>query len=205
MLISVIISTYNRPEALVAVLNGMIRQSDRNFEIVIADDGSDETTGDAVHAFITELRVPIQRIWQPHRGFRLAAVRNRAIAKSSGEYFVFLDGDCVPRPDFIARHRQLAERGHFVFGQRILLSSEFTDYVLDNNIDISKISFPALALARMRGPREPRDPRACVAVGPAAQARRLRLETPARLQLRCLARGPCGRGRIRRRLRGMGP
>ncbi|MFN0264189.1 glycosyltransferase family 2 protein [Tepidamorphus sp. 3E244] len=151
MLISVIISTYNRPDALNAVLRGMLRQTDRDFEVLVADDGSDEITGDAIHAFIGQLPVKIQRVWQPDRGFRLAAMRNRAIAKASGNYFIFLDGDCVPRADFVARHRALSEPGHYVFGQRILLSKSYSERILNDNIDISGLSFPQLAFARMRG------------------------------------------------------
>ena len=151
MLISVIIATYNRPDALVAVLNGLRRQTDREFEILIADDGSDVKTSNAIHSMHGKLGVPIQRIWQPDRGFRAAAIRNRAIAKAQGEYIIFLDGDCVPRPEFIARHRKLAEPGHYVFGQRALLSEQYTDHVLKTQIDLSAKSIPSLIASRLRG------------------------------------------------------
>ena len=151
MLISVIIATYDRPKALVAVLNGLRRQTDTDFEILIADDGSDSKTSDAIHPMHGKLGVPIQRIWQPHRDFRAAAIRNRAIWQARGEYVVFLDGDCVPRPEFIARHRKLAEPGYFVFGQRALLSEEYTRHILTNHIDLSAKSIPSLIASRMRG------------------------------------------------------
>ncbi|MCC0016803.1 MAG: glycosyltransferase family 2 protein [Rhodobiaceae bacterium] len=151
MLISVVISTYNRPDALTAVLNGMRRQTDRNFEILIADDGSDEATGETIHRLQGRIGVPMRRIWHPDRGYRLAAIRNRALAAARGDYLVFLDGDCVPRPGFVAAHRRLAEPGRYVFGNRILLSREFTHKVLQDRIDLSALNALSFAAGRMKG------------------------------------------------------
>jgi glycosyltransferase involved in cell wall biosynthesis len=136
MLISVIVTTYNRPDALSAVIRALLDQTDPDFEVIVADDGSGQPTRDALAAFRNAARSRgLKRLvhaWQPDDGFRASAARNLGVFASKGEYLVFLDGDCVPRPDFIARHRLLAERGFMVSGSRVLLSEEFTQSVLSS-------------------------------------------------------------------------
>ena len=133
-LISVIITTYNRETALGAVLRALECQSDRAFEIIIADDGSGDATRELVARQATRFDRPLRHVWQEDRGFRAAEVRNRGILASSGDYCVFLDGDCIPRPGFIAVHRRLAEPGWFVTGNRVLMAREFTEQVLVQSI-----------------------------------------------------------------------
>ncbi len=95
--ISLIVSTYNRPDALDAALRALSRQSDKNFEIVVADDGSGPQTSDVIQAWTRKVGVPLRHVWQEDSGFRLAEIRNRAILASAGDYVVFLDGDCLAR------------------------------------------------------------------------------------------------------------
>jgi len=136
-LVSVVITTYNRSDALLAVLSGLARQTDTNFEVLIADDGSRIEHQTAV------LNAPVAKIlrathiWHPDVGFTASRIRNRGVAASKGEYIVLLDGDCVPEVDFIAQHKKLAQTGCFVNGSRVLLSSEFTTQVLDGGRQIS--------------------------------------------------------------------
>ena len=134
-LISVIVSTYNREDALEVVLRALSRQSDRNFEIVVADDGSGPATARVVRDWAARNPVPIKHVWHDDRGFRLAEIRNRGIRASSGAYIVFLDGDCIARRDFVAKHRRLAEPRWFVTGTRILLSRELTDRILHEGLE----------------------------------------------------------------------
>jgi glycosyltransferase involved in cell wall biosynthesis len=129
-LISVILSTYRNESALDASLRGFARQTDRNFEIIVADDGSGPATRDLVAQWAARLVVPLKHVWQEDRGFRLAEIRNRAIFACRGNYCIFLDGDCIVRSDFVASHRRLAERGWFVTGNRVLLSSDLTAAIL---------------------------------------------------------------------------
>lgn len=141
MLISVIVTTYNRPDALSAVIRALLAQSDTNFEVVIADDGSKETTRDAIRSFRNAERTDgLKRLvhaWQPDDGFRASAARNLGVFASQGEYLVFLDGDCIPRPEFITRHRMLAERGFMVSGSRVLLSEDLTKCILTQPQEIA--------------------------------------------------------------------
>lgn len=129
-LISVIVTTYNREDALEAVLSALSRQSDREFEVVVADDGSRPATAALIERWKGRLGVPLSHVWQADRGFRAAEIRNRALLAARGDYCVFLDGDCIARTDFVATHRRLAERGWFVTGNRVLLSRELTAAVL---------------------------------------------------------------------------
>jgi glycosyltransferase involved in cell wall biosynthesis len=133
-LVSVIVTTYNREDALGAVLSALSRQSDRGFEVVIADDGSGPTTAALAERWRLRLGVPLSYVWQVDRGFRAAAIRNRAILACRGDYCIFLDGDCIVRPDFIAAHRRLAEQGWFVTGNRVLLSEALTAVVLRDDL-----------------------------------------------------------------------
>jgi glycosyltransferase involved in cell wall biosynthesis len=134
MLISVVVTTYNRPDALALVLRGLLAQTDPNFEVIIADDGSNAATREMISALRREARNPgLRRLvhaWQPDHGFRASAARNLGVHAAHGEYLVFLDGDCVPRPHFVARHRMLAEAGFMVSGSRVLLSEAFTKQAL---------------------------------------------------------------------------
>jgi len=134
-LISVIVTTHERPDALDAVLRSLARQSDRDFEIVVADDGSGPQTAQTIAAWKSRTAIPIRHVGHEHRGFRAGEIRNRAIAASRGRYCIFLDGDCIARPDFIARHRALAERGWFVTGNRILMSQQLTVRVLAEGLE----------------------------------------------------------------------
>ena len=97
-LISVIVATYNREDALAAVLRSLSRQTDRDFELLVADDGSGTATARVITEWAARLPVPLKHVWHPDRGFRLAEIRNRAIRASEGSYCVFLDGDCIARP-----------------------------------------------------------------------------------------------------------
>lgn len=133
-LISVIVTTYNREDALEAVLSALSRQTDRKFEVVVADDGSRPTTAALIERWKGRLGVPLSHVWHADRGFRAAEIRNRALLAARGDYCVFLDGDCIARADFVATHRRLAERGWFVTGNRVLLSRELTAAVLREGV-----------------------------------------------------------------------
>jgi glycosyltransferase involved in cell wall biosynthesis len=150
-LISVIVTTYNRPDALEAVLRGLARQTDSGFEVVIADDGSGPETAQLIKDHAGTSGLAITHAWQPDQGFRAAECRNRAILRSRGAYCIFLDGDCIPRRDFIARHRELAEPGWFVTGNRILLSLSLSERILRDSIDADRWGIAPLLRERLAG------------------------------------------------------
>jgi glycosyltransferase involved in cell wall biosynthesis len=150
-LISVIVTTYNREDALDAVLSALSRQSDRGFEVVIADDGSRPMTAAVVEHWRTRLGVQLSHVWQLNCGFRAAEIRNRAILACRGDYCIFLDGDCIVPPDFVATHRKLAEPGWFVTGNRVLLSAALTEAVLREHLQPETWGASAWIGQRLRG------------------------------------------------------
>ena len=150
-LISVIVATYNREDALDAVLRSLAGQTDKDFEIIVADDGSTAKTAAVVDAHRAKARIQLQRVWQEDKGFRLAEIRNRAILAARGDYCIFLDGDCIARPDFIASHRRLAEPGWLVSGNRVLLSRELSERVLKDRLAAETWGFGTWFAERCRG------------------------------------------------------
>lgn len=140
-LISVIVTTYNRPDALRVVINALSRQDYPNFEIIVADDGSTSDTKDLVAQFADTVSVPVKHAWHEDRGFRAATARNNAVRQSCGEYLLFLDGDCIPRKNWISAHWKLAAPNSFIAGNRILISEEFTKTVLTDNLDLTSLGF----------------------------------------------------------------
>jgi len=129
-MISILLATYNWPQALKLCLESLVTQTDQHFEIIIADDGSTESTKQVIEMFKASYPIPITHLWQEDQGFRKTKILNQAIAAAHGDYLVFLDGDCIVQPDFVARHRALAQKGYLVTGSRILLNENLTQELL---------------------------------------------------------------------------
>src|SRR5687767_12985624 len=137
---AVILTTYNRPDALQAALDGFEAQDSEDFGIVVADDGSTGETRALVESHARRSRVSVRHVWQEDRGFRAGAARNRALAATQAAYVIFVDGDCVPPTFFVRRHLELAESGFFLAGNRILLGEALTRRVLDAHVPIHRWS-----------------------------------------------------------------
>ena len=151
MKLAVIITTYNRPDALQAVLEGYAAQSDLAFELIVADDGSTRDTAAVVQRFAEVVRFPVSHVWQEDDGFRAAAIRNKALVRTTAEYVIFTDGDCIPSRTFVHQHRRLAEPGWFLSGNRVLLSPQFSQRVLAQHLLIYQWSWADWVRARGRG------------------------------------------------------
>ena len=123
-------ATYNWPKALKLCLESLGTQTDLDFEIIIADDGSTNETKQVIDLIKANFPVAITHLWQEDQGFRKTRILNQAIAAARGDYLVFLDGDCIVQPDFITRHRELAQVGHLVTGSRVLLNQVLTTSLL---------------------------------------------------------------------------
>ncbi|CAI2719216.1 glycosyltransferase family 2 protein [Nitrospina watsonii] len=149
--ISIILSTYNRPDALERVLSSLEGQRCRDFEVVVADDGSTEATRALVETFQQRNTLVLKHAWHEDKGFRAAAIRNKAVVASSGEYLVFLDGDCMAFPDFVERSLQLREAGYFVAGNRVLLDESITQQTLNHKLPLHRWGFMKWLAARLRG------------------------------------------------------
>lgn len=129
--ISLIIATYNWPEALRLCLNSILRQTILPSEIIIADDGSDERTAKLIHDFAQKTSIPILHEWHEDKGFRKTIVLNRAILKASTPYIIQIDGDIVASSHFIEDHIRMAEQGCFIRGTRANLNAKTTISILD--------------------------------------------------------------------------
>ncbi len=139
-LISVIITTYNWENALEACLYSLFAQEDLGFEIIIADDGSNNATTQLINQLNKQSPVPLKHCFHEDKGFRAGTIRNKAVSISSGDYLVFIDGDCIVFPYFIKRHRHLSQKGYFVPGNRVLLSQIFSQMVLKDQLALHKQS-----------------------------------------------------------------
>jgi glycosyltransferase involved in cell wall biosynthesis len=126
MQISVIMTTYNRPDALARVFSGLHQQTLPPYEVLIADDGSAPETAALVKKLADTVPFPVRHVWHADKGFRAAAIRNKAIRRSTGDYLVLLDGDCIPDRHFIADHCRLARQGFFFQGKRVLVQKQRT-------------------------------------------------------------------------------
>ena len=151
MKISVVVTTYNRPQALSLVLRALLAQHLPPFEILVADDGSTEDTRQTIRQMASQSDVPVRHLWQTDAGFRAAAARNLAVAAAQGELIVFLDGDCIPRPDFLAQHARLAQAGWFVAGSRLLLTKTLTELVQTQQSPIHQWGLWTWWVQRLKG------------------------------------------------------
>ena len=133
MRLSLIITTYNRPDPLLLVLKSIENQTITPKEVIIADDGSTYKTQDIITRFQQDSELNIVHSWQEDIGFRVAKSRNKAILKSIGDYIILVDGDMILHPKFIEDHTSQAQLGYFIQGSRVLLSKEETKRALKEN------------------------------------------------------------------------
>jgi len=125
--LAVVISTYNQPDFLRLTLEGYRQQTDTDFCIYIADDGSSSETKQLVQTIQADFPVPIHHLWQADDGFRKARIHNRVISKISESHTLLTDGDCIPLPGLVAAHRRFAGNDYFISGSRVLLSRPCTE------------------------------------------------------------------------------
>ena len=134
MEISVIFSTYNSEEWLEKVILGFSVQTFRNFEIIIADDGSREATKNLIDKLRTEIDIPIIHVWQEDNGFQKSQILNKAILASTSDYLIFTDGDCIPRKDFVEVHDKFREKGYFLSGGYFKLPMDISKLISKDDI-----------------------------------------------------------------------
>lgn len=134
MKLSLIITTYNSEDWLQKVLVGYSIQTEQDFEVVIADDGSNEKTKEVIDSFKNVFKYPIIHVWQEDQGFQKCKILNKAILKTTSDYLLFTDGDCIPRKDFVAQHLKYKEEGHFLSGGYFKLPMETSQKISFDNI-----------------------------------------------------------------------
>ena len=151
MKISFIVLTYNRTSALLAVLRSLAVQCDARHEVLVADDGSNAVQTSLLRQSCPQFNCTVLHVWHPDTGFTASSARNLGAYHSSGDYLVFLDGDCVPGPSFVRAHSCLAEKMCLVNGSRVLLSEQLTQRVERAEIDLLDQSLGFWVKARISG------------------------------------------------------
>jgi len=136
---SIIVSTYNRPDALGKCVESIFYQSILPDEIVIADDGSGEETRGMVMELQQKSPVPLVHVWQEDHGYQLARIRNRSFAAAKGEYLIQIDGDLILEKHFVQDHLGLARPGTFVGGARTMMDETLTKLVLEGMVSFEDI------------------------------------------------------------------
>ncbi|MGL2966958.1 glycosyltransferase family 2 protein [Flavobacterium sp. XGLA_31] len=134
MKVSVIITTYNAEDWLRKVLVGFSVQTETDFELVIADDGSTPKTKEVLDAFSSQFKHPIVHVWHEDDGFQKSKILNKAILKTNSDYLLFTDGDCIPRKDFVAVHLKYKEEGYFLSGGYFKLPMTISQAITDEDI-----------------------------------------------------------------------
>ena len=134
MELSVIITTYNAAEWLEKVMWGYQAQVFRNFELIIANDGSDDNTRQLTERMQQEVFYPVKHVWQEDEGFRKCTILNKAILEASADYLVFSDGDCIPRHDFLQMHATKRKQGFFLSGGYNKLPMQLSKQITKDDI-----------------------------------------------------------------------
>jgi glycosyltransferase involved in cell wall biosynthesis len=134
MKVSVIISTYNSPAWLEKVLWGYECQTHKDFEVIIADDGSADPTLQLIERFKRESPLTIIHVWHEDRGFQKSEILNKATVAATTDYLIFSDGDCIPRKDFVEVHVRQAQAGRFLSGGYFMLPMETSQRITREDI-----------------------------------------------------------------------
>lgn len=133
--ISVIVSTYNSEEWLKKVLWGFNCQIFKNFEVVIADDGSGPKTKELIDDIAKEVFYRIIHVWQEDDGFQKSRILNKAVVACDADYIIMTDGDCIPREDFIEVHYINKEKGYFISGGYYMLPMNISKMITLEDIE----------------------------------------------------------------------
>lgn len=133
MKVSLIISTYNWPEALKLGLMTVLHQTKYPHEVIIADDGSTIETSNMIRELQQDYPIPIRHIWHEDNGFRKTTIMNKAVRAAEGDYIIQIDGDILLHPYFIEDHLSIAEPGYFIRGGRTLINSFKTRFFLNRS------------------------------------------------------------------------
>lgn len=146
--VSLFVATYEMPRHLALVCAALARQRYRDFEVLFCDDGSGPETAAIIQEFTATSGLPTRHLWQTHQGFRKCKILNEGLRQARGEIFVFLDGDCVPHPDFIGDHVRMQSPGYYLAGRRVELGPELSARLSPPAIRAGLLDGPSFALLR---------------------------------------------------------
>lgn len=142
MEISVIVSSYQRPEHLRRCLISLEFQKNMEgrYEVIVTDDGSQDTTLDMLKQLAPSLSYPVKVTTHEHRGFQLSRCRNEGIALSEAPYILITDGDCILPNEHLYRHWTFRKQGYFVSGDCYRLNSPASESITEEWIRIGNFT-----------------------------------------------------------------
>ena len=136
---TLIVSTYNSPIKLDNVLEHLKKGLNLADEIIISDDGSNKETFQVVNHW--KRKLPLKHIWHEDKGFRKCKILNKSLRSVTGEYIIFLDGDCIPHQSFVRDHKKLAEKNYFIQGRRCFVPEEEVEDFLNKKITLMRLFY----------------------------------------------------------------
>ena len=148
--ISIIISTYNSEKWLEKVLWGFNCQTFKQFEVVIADDGSGLKTKSLLDSISIDVFYKIVHVWQEDDGFQKSRILNKAVVACNAEYILMTDGDCIPRKDFVETHFTNREEGYFISGGYFMLPMNISKQITKTDIEQQLNIFNHVEKTRMQ-------------------------------------------------------
>ena len=131
---ALLISTYNWIDALKLIFNSLKIQTVLPTEVLIADDGSRSDTKELIEKFASEFPVPVKHIWQEDLGFRKSKILNKAIASTTCDYIIQIDGDCIMHAKFVEDHIKFSSANKYLYGTRATIKKEALDYIFKDNV-----------------------------------------------------------------------
>jgi glycosyltransferase involved in cell wall biosynthesis len=164
MTATLIISTYNWPEALELCLLSVLNQSKMPLEVIIADDGSKLETKLLIEKYEKKFTVPLNHVWHEDKGFRKCIILNKAISEAKSDYIIQIDGDVILHKDFIKDHLSFSKKGTYVRGNRCMIGKIKTKKLIDsktilisylsNNLKFREHGFRSVFLNRLKNSQE---------------------------------------------------
>jgi glycosyltransferase involved in cell wall biosynthesis len=141
--LSLVIAVFQRPRILELVLQSLEDQTWSDFEVVLADDGSDETVAEVARNWSARRTYPLRHVWQERHGFRKTMIVNRAVQESAGDHLVFIDADCILHHRFLERHAVRRRPLQVLSGRRVMLDSELTGRLTIDDVRQRRIERPS--------------------------------------------------------------
>jgi glycosyltransferase involved in cell wall biosynthesis len=139
---SVIIAVYRRDDFLRLVLESLARQTRRDFEVLVADDGSGPEIPAVIEGYQARFEHPIQHVWHPDDGFRKTLIANRTVARARAPYLIFVDGDSICHRRFVESHLAFAAPGRVLCGRRVMLSEAIAAGVTVEDVAAGRVERP---------------------------------------------------------------
>lgn len=126
MKVSLIVAVYKDIEALSLIVESLKTQTYKNFELIIAEDNN----SDEMREFANSIEdMEVIHTSQEDIGIRKSRSQNNAILAATGEYLIFIDGDCIPYTNFLENHATLAKKGTALAGRRVNLGPHYSTLI----------------------------------------------------------------------------